>query len=66
MAVDAYNEWQTGEIGRDVNPSELIRRMVEAGAKRAVVTKPDFTAVPPSTVARLGKVSVTYGGMEDD
>ncbi len=65
-AVDTYNEWQTGEIGRDINPSELIRRMVEAGAKRAVVTKPDFTAVPPSTVARLGKVSVTYGGMEDD
>ena len=65
-AVDAYNEWQTGEIGRDVNPSELIRRMLEAGAKRAVVVKPDFTTVPPSTVARLGNIAVTYGGMEDD
>lgn len=65
-AVGAYNEWQTGEIGRDVNPSELIRRMVEAGAKRVTVARPSFTPVPPSAVARLGRSSVTYGGIEDD
>lgn len=65
-AVDAYNEWQTEEIGRDVNPSELIRRMVEAGAKRVTVERPAFTPVPPSAVARLGRSSIAYGGIEDD
>lgn len=65
-AVTEYNAWQTKEIGRDVNPSELIRRMVEAGAKRAVVNSPAFMPLPASTVARLGRASITYGGIEDD
>lgn len=65
-AINEYNEWQTFTIGRDINPSELIKRVVAAGAKRAVVTLPEFTVVPPTTVARVGKVSVTYGGVEDD
>lgn len=65
-AVTAYNTWQTGEIGRDINPSELIRRMVVAGAKRVVVDAPTFISLPPSTVARTGSVTVTYGGIEDD
>lgn len=65
-AVAAYNAWQTGEIGRDINPSELIRRMVVAGAKRVVVDSPVFVSLPASTVARLGSMTVTYGGIEDD
>ncbi len=64
--VNEYNQWQTFTIGRDINPSELIRRVVNAGAKRAVVTLPEFTVVPPTTVARVENVSVTYGGVEDD
>lgn len=65
-AIEEYNQWQTYTIGRDINPSELIRRVVDAGAKRAVVALPEFTVVPPTTVARVGKISVTYGGIEDD
>ena len=65
-AITEYNTWQTEEIGRDINPSELIRRMVVAGAKRVVVNSPAFISLPASTVARLGSVSVTYGGIEDD
>lgn len=65
-AVSGYNTWQTEEIGRDINPSELVRRMVEAGAKRAVVNSPSFVSLPPSTVARLGSMTVVYGGIEDD
>ena len=49
-AVAGYHEWQTKEIGRDINPSELVRRMVEAGAKRVVVKSPEFVSLPPSTV----------------
>lgn len=65
-AVAGYNEWQTEEIGRDINPSELVRRMVDAGAKRVVVKSPEFVSLPPSTVARTGRTAVTYGGIEDD
>lgn len=65
-AIEKYNQWQTYTIGLDINPSELIRRVVDAGAKRAVVVLPEFTVVPPTTVARVGNVAVTYGGVEDD
>lgn len=65
-AIDAYNRWQTTEIGRDINPSELIRRIREAGAKRPVVTSPGFTPVGDTEVAQLGSLKITYGGLEDD
>jgi len=60
-----YDAWQTGAIGRDINPSELIYRMMAAGAKRVVVTAPAFTALAPNEVAQLDAASVTYGGLED-
>ena len=65
-AIAGYNQWQTEEIGRDIKPSEIIRRILSAGAKRAVVDAPVFVSLPPSTVARTGRVAVTYGGIEDD
>ena len=45
-AIDDYVRWQTYSIGRDINPSELTKRVVEAGAKRVEVTSPVFTTVP--------------------
>ncbi len=65
-AIDEYITWQTTEIGRDVDPSELIRLVRAAGAKRPAVTAPDFTAISETQVAQLGTKSVTYGGLEDD
>lgn len=65
-AIDDYVRWQTYSIGRDINPSELTKRVVEAGAKRVEVTSPVFTTVPVTTVARLSAKTVTYGGLEDD
>ena len=65
-AVDDYVTWQTTEIGKDINPSELIKRVVAAGAKRAVVSAPVFTTVAETQVAQLGTRTVTYGGLEDD
>ena len=65
-AVDEYILWQTTDIGKDVNPSELIRRVIDAGAKRVVVTAPAFATVTATKVAQLGTKSVTYGGLEDD
>lgn len=65
-AIHAYNTWQTTEIGRDINPSELIRRIQEAGAKRPVIVSPEFTPIGDTEVAQLGTIKVAYGGLEDD
>lgn len=65
-AVDEYVKWQTYTIGRDINPSELTKRIIEAGAKRVEITAPIFTTVEPDTVARIGQKTVTYGGLEND
>lgn len=65
-AVSVYNTWQTEKIGRDINPSYLIQKVMDAGAKRVTVTSPLFTVLEKSTVATLGTVTMTYGGLEDD
>lgn len=65
-AVEEYSKWQTYTIGRDINPSELTKRIIEAGAKRVEITSPVFTTVAPDTVARIGQKTVTYGGLEND
>lgn len=65
-AIDAYNKWQTTEIGRDINPSELIRRIREAGAKRPVIASPEYTPIGDTEVAQLGTLKIAYGGLEDD
>ncbi len=65
-AVTVYNNWQTEKIGRDINPSYLIQKIMEAGAKRVVVSSPAFTVLDNGTIATIGTVSVKYGGLEDD
>lgn len=64
-AVNVYNTWQTERIGRDINPSYLIRKVMEAGVKRVSVTAPAFTVLADDTIAKTGKVTVIYGGLED-
>ena len=66
QAVQTYISWQTGTIGRDINPSVLTEMVVAAGAKRVEVASPSFTAVPTGSVARVATQAVTYGGVEDD
>lgn len=65
-AVSIYNTWQTGKIGRDINPSYLIQKVMEAGAKRVEVDSPEFTVLDESTVAKTGGVTINFGGVEDD
>lgn len=65
-AVSVYNTWQTEKIGRDINPSYLTQKVMEAGAKRVTVTSPSFTVLGKDTIAKLGTVTMTYGGLEDD
>lgn len=65
-AVAEYKKWQTCTIGRDINPSELIKKVMAAGAKRLDVIEPTFCQVPATSVARIHMQTVTYGGIEDD
>ena len=42
-AVEKFRVWQTGKLGRDINPSKLISLLMETGVKRVVVREPAFT-----------------------
>lgn len=65
-AVDNYKTWQRA-IGRDINPSQLVRMVMDAGAKRVTVTAPEYTAVDATKVSALqGDTVINYGGLEDD
>lgn len=66
VAKEEYIAWQTGSIGRDINPSELTKRMIMAGAKRVEITSPVFERVLNTAVPRIRDVNVSYGGLEDD
>lgn len=63
-AVAEYKTWQRA-IGRDINPSELIHRIMSAGAKRVAITSPVYTELDRDSVAVLGTESVIYGGLEE-
>lgn len=63
-AIAEYKTWQQA-IGRDINPSQLIRKIMDAGAKRVEVTSPAYTPVDAASVAVLGTETVSYAGLEE-
>lgn len=65
-AVKEFTLWQRSALGRDVNPSELITRMVQAGAKRVEVRQPAYQQVPATNVAICDSPQFRYGGLEDE
>ncbi len=71
QAFEDWLLWQQSKIGRDVNPSELTTRLVNAGAKRVVLnpTSPPgfvFTQLLRDQSARVSYDELLYGGVEDD
>lgn len=65
-AIRRYEIWQRSKMGRDINPNELIRLILAAGAKRAEIVSPNFTVVGAESVASLHSETISYGGLEDD
>lgn len=65
-AVLEYIEWQKAQMGRDINPQELISLARAAGAKRLEIISPEYTVVGPYGIAVAGDTSVTFGGLEDE
>lgn len=64
-AVTDFQSWQR-RLGRDINPTELIARLREAGAKRVTLTAPADTVVQDTKLPKCTGASVVYGGLEDD
>lgn len=67
-ATSNFISWQKSALGRDLNPSELTRILMETGIKRVVVTKPEFTVLQyyQIAIAPPENVTMNYGGLEDD
>lgn len=75
-AVEEYLKWQQEKMGRDINPSNLIQRVMNAGlfsgvkpvVKRVEVRKPVFQTVESTHVARLDEsaLQILNGGTEDE
>lgn len=63
-AVADFALWQKQKLGRDLNPSELIRRIMDAGAKRVEVTSPAYAVISETQVAVDTAQNVSLGGME--
>ncbi|MCM3141294.1 baseplate J/gp47 family protein [Brevibacillus sp. MER 51] len=64
-AVQSYTLWQKSALGRDINPSELTRLLMQAGAHHVSIVSPTHTDVPFDQVAIAETVTVTYGGLTD-
>lgn len=81
-AAQEFVRWQSGKLGRDINPSKLYHLLMEAGVKRVDLRAPVFTTLrdgrgvaaktPESIaqtvpqVAKVGEVNLVNGGYEDE
>ena len=66
-AVQEYALWQKARIGRDINPDQLRKLIISAGAKRLEIRSPVFFRISQESIAlHDGDAVVIYGGVEDD
>ena len=68
-AVQEYIKWQQSKLGRDINPSKLISLLMSTGIKRVAITSPSYVHLSDSPVPEIGKIgtiTITNGGVEDD
>ncbi|MEY9975724.1 baseplate J/gp47 family protein [Lysinibacillus sp. RC79] len=65
-AFQKYQVWQREKMGRDVDLSELIARLKQAGASRVAVNSEMFIEVNKIEVAHPTLTSLTLRGLADD
>lgn len=71
-AVEKYIAWQSGKLGRDINPSRLIGLLMQTGIKRVDVISPAFLMLHDGSdgfvpqIAKIRTVSIVNGGVEDE
>lgn len=66
LAVSEYIQWQKAKLGRDINPNELIRKLLDVGVKRVNITSPIYQPIEYNNVAIAADVSVGFGGFENE
>lgn len=65
-AIERYNEWQTTEIGRAINPDRLRAEILksdtkEIGAERVTITKPEYTKLSEGQIAKWsGTLTISH------
>ena len=65
-AKDAYVTWQRTHIGADINTDVLIEFLRASGVKRVVIRNPGYTVLQNTEIASATRVTMAYGGVEDD
>lgn len=69
-AVAEYTAWQSGKMGRDINPSRLVGLLMQTGVKRVELTEPVFQKLEDGRsggtpqMARQETVKLVNGGYE--
>ncbi len=64
QAIQDWTLWQRKSLGRDINPSELVKRIILAGAKRCVINSPEFRVLNDWQVAMCQDMQINYQGLE--
>lgn len=71
-AVEEYVAWQSGKLGRDINPDKLRDLLWHTGVKRIVLRSPSYQVLEGGKnnaapqIAKLGTKTVVNGGYEDE
>ena len=68
-AVEEYRQWQSLHIGRDINPNQLVKYIIAAGARKvglATLAPSAAQTLSPSQVAVCDSVTLTYKGLCDE
>lgn len=66
QAYQEYLIWQKSKLGRDINLSELIARIQNAGAYRVQVNSEIFKSLEKNQVASDVDALCTFGGLTDE
>ncbi|THD15381.1 hypothetical protein CI793_13525 [Anoxybacillus ayderensis] len=66
QAFQDYLKWQKEKMGRDVDLSELIVRLKNAGAYRVTVNSPMYIKIEKHQVAKENVVNFSFGGLTDE
>jgi phage-related baseplate assembly protein len=61
--IDQYKNWQSGKLGRAINPDYLRQLIFNVGVFRVDLTSPVYTDVNLDQVAKAGVVTAVYGGL---
>ena len=65
-AISRYILWQMTQLGRDINPDQLRKEILSAGAMRVEVTAPGFQVLSVTEVAQFsGNLAVSHEVAEE-